>query len=451
MTGISYSAVQAPKRFAYANNAVRLILQQRQKVTIFASEPANNHKSATFSARTRGDMHVKMCQPKLKIECVCLEEAIMAREFVTPLSTDLDAPTQSLLGLGALAAELASQGVSVKDLFTQTGVQPWQLGDAQARISHRQRLAIYRNARTLAKRSDIGLLAGARQRISDYGIYGYAMVSSSTFGEALRFSLEHIVMAAPTVMQISFRVEDDTAILRGHGVQSLGDMLPFTAEFWRSSMTALFSRVLEAPFPSKRMLFPFPAPTHWRNYNRIFNCPVEFEGASMEWHFDASVLAQPCPNANPITAQVCQQFCDRVMAERPGETGLVRQIRSACLNSSTKFPSAEEIAARLGLSLRTLHRRLALEGLSYQLILNDMRRSVATEFLSNTNLMIDQVAERVGFSDATSFRKAFRKWTGHSPTDYRRATPDGTIKAVNLALRAAGARTERDHSARFQK
>jgi AraC-like DNA-binding protein len=341
--------------------------------------------------------------------------------IVSPLSADLDAPTQSLLGLGALAAELAAQGVSVKELFARTGVQPGYLEDPHARISHRQRLTIYRNARALAKRSDVGLRAGARQRISDYGIYGYAMVSSSTFGEALKFSVEHAVMAGPVVMQISFRVEDNTAILRSHGIQSLGDILPFTAEFWRSSMTSLFSRVLEAPFPTKRMIFPFAAPVHWRNYARMFNCPIDFDADSMEWHFDAGVLDVPCPNANPITAQVCQQFCDVVMAERPGETDLVRNIRTACLNSPKRFPTADEVAGQLGLSLRTLHRRLANEGLSYQELLDSMRKSVAMEFLENTHLLIDQVAERVGFSDATSFRKAFRKWTGHSPTDYRRA------------------------------
>ncbi len=65
--------------------------------------------------------------------------------------------------------------------------------------------------------------------------------------------------------------------------------------------------------------------------------------------------------------------------------------------------------------------------LSYQSMLNDMRRTVATEFLQNTHLLIDQVAERVGFSDATSFRKAFRKWTGHSPTHYRRAGSDAPV------------------------
>src|ERR1700751_3490918 len=125
-------------------------------------------------------------------------------KVVTPVLGDPDAPTQILVGLGALAAELAAEGISVRDLFARTGVDATQLEDAHARISPRQRLAIYRNARRLAKRSAFGLLAGARQRISDYGIYGYAMVSSRTFGDALMFSLNHVTMAGPAVRRISF-------------------------------------------------------------------------------------------------------------------------------------------------------------------------------------------------------------------------------------------------------
>jgi len=147
-------------------------------------------------------------------------------KLVTPISDDPDASTQNLVGLGALAAELAAEGVSVRDLFARTGIDAAQLEDARARISHRQRLAIYRNAKRLAKRSDIALLAGARQRISDYGIYGYAMVSSRTFGDSLLFSLDHVTMAGPAVRQISFRIEGKTAILRSHGLDTLGDLLP---------------------------------------------------------------------------------------------------------------------------------------------------------------------------------------------------------------------------------
>jgi AraC-like DNA-binding protein len=340
-------------------------------------------------------------------------------KIVTPVSGGPDIPNQNLLGLGALAAELAAQGLSVRDLFARTGVNAAQLEDPQARISHRQRIAIYRNAKTLAKRSDIGLLAGARQRISDYGIYGYAMVSSPTFGDALLFSLDHVTMAGPAVKQISFQVDGDTAILRSHGLDTLGDLLPFAAEFWRSSMTSLFSRVLEIPFPAKRMIFPFAPPPHWRNYERLFNCPIDFDAGSMEWHFSADVLDRRCPNANPITTKICQQVCDVVMTESPGESELVRKIRAACFNSPQRFPAAGVIASELGLSLRTLHRRLAEDGLSYQSIVDGMRRSVATELLENTHLAMDQIAERVGFADAVSFRKAFKKWTGCSPTDFR--------------------------------
>jgi AraC-like DNA-binding protein len=361
----------------------------------------------------------KTADPDTSICAMQQGGAMQPIKLVTPISGDPDAPTQNLVGLGALAAELGAEGISVRDLFARTGVDAAQLEDARARISHWQRLAIYRNAKRLAKRSDIALLAGARQRISDYGIYGYALVSSRTFGDSLLFSLDHVTMAGPAVRQISFRIEGKTAILRSHGLDTLGELLPFAAEFWRSSMTALFSRVLEAPFPSKRMVFPFPAPAHWRNYERMFNCPIDFDADRMEWHFDAKMLDMPCPNANPITAQICQQVCDVVLTEGPGESELVRRIRAACLNSPNRFPAAVRIASDLGLSLRTFHRRLAQEGLSYQTIVDSMRRSLATELLENTHMGIDLIAERIGFADATSFRKAFKKWTNRSPSDFR--------------------------------
>src|SRR5215467_4084680 len=380
--------------------------------SVTMSGSANNDVESCQNSEIGRPAYVNSCQSDR-------EGSMKPIRLVTPISDDPDAPTQNLVGLGALAAELAAEGISVRDLFARTGIDVAQLEDVHARISHRQRLAIYRNAKRLARRSDVGLLAGARQRISDYGIYGYAMVSSRTFGDALLFSLDHVTMAGPAVRQISFRMEGTTAILRSHGLDTLGDLLPFAAEFWRSSMTALFSRVLEAPFPTKRMVFPFPAPVHWRNYERMFNCPIDFDADRMEWHFDAAVLDLPCPNANPITAKICQQVCDVVMTERPGESEFVRRIRAACLNSPNRFPAAAEIASSLNMSLRSFHRRLADEKLSYQSIVDEMRRSLATELLENTHMGIDQVVERVGFADATSFRKAFKKWTNHAPSDFR--------------------------------
>jgi hypothetical protein len=95
----------------------------------------------------------------------------------------------------------------------------------------------------------------------------------------------------------------------------------------------------------------------------MFNCPIDFGADSMEWHFDASLLEHPCPNANPITAQVCQQFCDLVMAEQPGEADLVRQIRMACLNSSKRFLAHTSSPAGAGRAILSIGaRRYAPDG-----------------------------------------------------------------------------------------
>jgi AraC-like DNA-binding protein len=330
-----------------------------------------------------------------------------------------DTPNQNLLGLGALAAELASDGISVRDLFARTGVDAAQLEDAHARVSHRQRIAIYRNAKALAKRPDIGLLAGARQRISDYGIYGYAMVSSPTFGDALLFSLDHVTMAGPAVKQISFRIEGSTAILRSDGLDTLGDLLPFAAAFWRSSMTSLCSRGTRSPISDDAHDFPVCPPNALAQLRTDVQLSDRLRCRQDGMALQRGRTRQPCPNANPITAKICQQVCDVVMTASPGESELVRKIRVACFNSPKRFPPAGAIASELGFSLRTLHRRLAEDGLSYQSIVDDMRQTVATELLENTHLGIEQIAERVGFADAVSFRKAFKKWTGRSPSDFR--------------------------------
>lgn len=339
-----------------------------------------------------------------------------------------DARKLSLYGLKALVEEMESQQVSPSTLLRGTGVSAGHFDDPGTWITRDQRLAIYRNARRLAKRSDVALRAGARQRLSDFGIYGYALASSKTLGDALALSFRHLHHAGP-VLQITSRVEAGVIKLRSHDPESLGEILPFAAEFWRSSNVAFLSRALEAPFPSVRMLLPYRAPPHWRAYGEMFNCPIEFEAGTMEWHFAESVWEFPLPNANPAVSQVCQRFCEQVLAEQPPASQMADAIRVILVNQPGRFPNIGEIAEHMGMSLRTLNRRLAAEGLSYQSILDEVRRALAVEYLERTALSVEDVCERVGFSDPSNFRKAFRKWTGKSPSHFRAAAGSATETA----------------------
>lgn len=340
------------------------------------------------------------------------------RGIVASYGTDLDAPLHSMLGLAAMVDVMRERGVGVDALFAGTGVAPQSLSDPQARLSHRQKIALFGNVQRLTPDPTVALQAGQRQRISDYGVFGYAALSHETFGESIAFGVEHLSLAGP-VLQKSFRIEGDLAIFEGHDVLDLGGLLPLVSEFWFSSMQALIGRVLEQPFKARRLMLPYPAPPHARRYEEAMCCPVQFDTGVMRWEFDAAWLARRLPNAHPITAKVCADFCARMIEEIGGGHALVATIKTACLNGGGVFPRADVMAAQLHLSPRTLHRRLADAGTGYQEILDGIRSRLAVEFLQRTGLSIDQIAERVGFSDASNFRKAFKRWTGHSPAHYR--------------------------------
>lgn len=328
------------------------------------------------------------------------------------------AAAHSMLSLAALFAEMQDQGVGAEALLRGTGLEPSRLNDPQAGMSLAQKIIVYGNAQRLSKRPDLGLRAGARQRLSDFGVYGYALASSPTFGDAVALGVRHVKLAGP-VIEKRFRVQGDTAVFEGRDMQALGALLPLVTEYWFGSVLRLATCVLEAPVPSRLLRLPYARPTHAAAYERAFGCPAQFDAGVLEWHFDAAVLSAPCPNANPITAQLCAQMCERLMRSLPDESELERSIRTACFNSCGDFPALEDMARSLGLSARTLQRRLMERGRNYQVLVDEVRTTLASEYLAHTTLSVEEVGQRLGFSEATNFRKAFRKWTGQAPAQYR--------------------------------
>src|SRR4051812_11782157 len=115
------------------------------------------------------------------------------------------APTAALLGFSALAAQLQCEGVALSDLFARTGLEPGDIDNAYAPMSQAQRMAVFANAQRLSSDSDVALRAGARQRIGDFGIYGFAMASSARFRDGLEFGIAHMQPAMP-FLQPTLRV-----------------------------------------------------------------------------------------------------------------------------------------------------------------------------------------------------------------------------------------------------
>ena len=321
------------------------------------------------------------------------------------------------LGIPALIEELESQGISARQLFAEARL-PLQV--RQDFGYQREDLpAILNAAAHLGQRPETAIRAGARQKINHFGVFGYALVTSDTVGDAFTFGRDHIYLAG-AIIEVNFVRKGNVGILQTSNPLMLGKNLRFIAEFWRSSITTLLTEVLGRPFPTVAMYFPYKRPAYSAWYRKVFNCEIYFNADVMEWHFDAAVLDEPCPNADPMTSEVCQEICDQIGSEH-SVSRLIRTVRSICLTRSAgAVASAASVADALDMSLRTFNRRLADEGTTFKKLLDETRFSIATEYLSNTNISMEEISSRCGYGDVSNFRKAFQRWAGKSPTLYRR-------------------------------
>ena len=326
------------------------------------------------------------------------------------------------IGLFVLCDEMAMQGFNREDFLAPIGLTPSSLDDPESRISYRQKVEFFHNIHRLTRDSCVGLRAGQRHRLHDLGLYGFALASCPTLEKALHFGLSHSRLAG-SVLERGLRIDRNVGVVEAHDVFGLHEALPLAAEFAFSTMQRVASLVLQRPFKPMRVKLPYPAPSHASAYTDLFGCPVDFETDVLEFHIACHELAKPCPNASLLSERISRKICEGLLETLElGEPAIVRAIRMECFKSGSAgcFPTVQELAARLGLSPRTLARRFAECSLSCQDVIDDVRTRLAKELLGNTGMSVDDVGVRLGFSDVSNFCKAFKRWTAETPAEYRK-------------------------------
>src|SRR5262249_43450246 len=170
--------------------------------------------------------------------------------------------------------------------------------------------------------------------------------------------------------------------------------------------------------------FPHAAPSDLSEHRRVFGCPLEFGSKCSELVFSREVLDLTMVKADAdlqaiLDAQVLAALEQLPRVEATTET--VRRHLPAELCHGP--PTLEQIAPRMNMSPRTLHRRLDEESTSFRQILAEVRRELATRHLSERRLAIGEIAFLLGFSEPSAFHRAFKRWTGYAPLAYRQLTP----------------------------
>jgi AraC-like DNA-binding protein len=158
-----------------------------------------------------------------------------------------------------------------------------------------------------------------------------------------------------------------------------------------------------------------------REFERFYRCPVEFGASSDRFEFSNDALAIPLLAADRKLLKALEPFCNMAAKERKTAAAT---LRAAVENEVEKLlphgkAKKETVAKAVALSMRTLSRRLADEGATYEEVVDQLRRSLALQYLKESSMSVSQIAWLLGYEGSTSFNHAFRRWTGHSPSAAR--------------------------------
>lgn len=309
-----------------------------------------------------------------------------------------------------------ADGLSSEALLAGSGISAADLSRADTRITTNQEMQVCANA--VALKRDIGLELGRRMHVSSYGILGYALLTSATFGDALRLALRYPALLG-TLFELSLEEDGERIWFAAADYRENPALAVFNAEFCLVSLKVICDDLLGHPLPLLGARFEHSAPDYQASYATHFDCSLRFDSSDNAFAFDKHWLDQPLPLADSITHQAMAERCRKQNTEFTGRQawlGRIRQLLTAQLDAA---PGLEGLAEQMNCSARTLRRHLKDLGCSYQELLDELRFERAKQMLYEDQLPIYRIAEALGFSETASFRHAFVRWSGVAPSQFR--------------------------------
>ncbi len=334
--------------------------------------------------------------------------------------TDLDKPFVPVL-YALLILEVAEKlGVARADLLAAAELDPQLLEKADGRLPSQQIGGLLYRAAELSGEPGFGYEIGLNSHLTYHGIMGYGLISSSTVREAIELGATFLQLRLPS-LQLRLFTEGDQAVIETVETIELGPVRQLMFDLFLVGLARLAPALLGGPAPAELELrFDYPQPPYYRRYARQLP-PVSFDSGANQLRFPAAYLELRPDTANPVTARLVAEQCQQELEQLGLSGDLPQQLRALLRPAKGRYPDLKTAAERLCMSTRTLKRKLAQHGLSYQQLLDESRHRDSMRLLRESQLSIEKIANRVGYTDPANFTRAFKRWSGRSPSAFREA------------------------------
>jgi AraC-like DNA-binding protein len=307
-----------------------------------------------------------------------------------PVTRDWEFP-RDVAGVRLLVAHGTAAGLGVRDVLAGTGLREADLAE-RLEVTARQELRAVRNLQARLG-TQAGAAVGRRYRAESFGVFGLAMLTSRTVLDAIDVALRFIDLSHAFAIPSAEVVGDQVVgTIDGSGLPA--DVRTFLVHRDATAVHGILESLVPGGVGAELVLGD--------------------EVATLR--ADVAELGRPVPQRDPQTMALAESLCHDVVARRRSRSGLAQEVRVLVAQRLAEGAPMSRVCAELGLSERTLRRRLAEQGTAYQELLDEVRSALAAELLSTrSSLPLATVATRLGYGSATALIHAHRRWTGTTP------------------------------------
>ena len=301
-------------------------------------------------------------------------------------------------------------------LLEPLGLDEESLAEPGARIDLETMQRATERARQLSGEPGLGFHLGMQMRISLHGQLGLAAMTAATVRDALRVA----VRFAPTrTRALGLRLHEH----EGLAALVLEERVPLGSArdaVVFSLMVGIWQigNALTGHDLSGSADVAFPEPDYYARFAGFGPGPVRFDQPAHQLLFDAATLDLPLRPADPAAQRLALAQCERDLDALGRRDELLERVRELATDEEG-FHTLDRVARRMHVSPRTLKRKLSARGTTYTRLVDGMRRERATLLVRAGSLSMDEIARRLGYADAANFTRAFKRWTGTTPTAFR--------------------------------
>lgn len=316
-----------------------------------------------------------------------------------------------------LCAELQARGHAPEQILAGTGLDWMTLHSDNGFLSLEQIHRLIVHGMEISGCGWLGIDVGLRTQLASHGALGTAMSASRHLHEALQVAERY---AAFRQYLVTLHWQQTPTPL-----MAVVEQMPLGAlrEFLLTLLVAGLAQVLRSMTgqhsqPMTCIEWPFPEPTWAAQYQRIV-AHNSFGHDQLRFHFDPALLPQPSLSADAEVLQSALRECELQLDRARLGSSLSQRIRLLLSGSARHWPGLDEVARHENMSSRTLIRHLQREHITFQQLLDDVRRTRARWLLENTRSPVDEIASQLGYVDTSNFSRTFRRWFGITPGAWR--------------------------------